>query len=539
MKKIKGNIVDIELSQIYFGELLVEEGVLVGKNKLGEVGVGGFVLPGLVDSHVHIESSMLVPQEFACLALRRGVVSVVADPHEIANVCGFRGVEYMFRNADVDWFKFYFGVPSCVPATRFETSGESLGFAEVGQLMGSEEVVSLAEVMNFPGVVNGDKDLLAKIDVALRCGKVVDGHAPGLVGADLKRYVAAGVGTDHECMSVGEAKEKIDAGMMVQIREGSAARNFDNLAPLFNGDVSKLMVCNDDAHPDDLLEGYMDERLKRGVALGYDLFDLLKVFVANPVDFYGLDVGKMRVGDKADFCVVDDLRGFNVQRTYVNGQLVYDGEVLVNPEPVEVINNFKASEVCVEDLDVELKDKLNVIDLQDGELYTVKFQFDVSKFAGAQNSIENDVLKLVVLNRYEEGVKPSVAYIRGFGFKTGAIASTVAHDSHNIVAVGTSDELLVKAINKVVGMKGGIVAVDTDVDEGIQLEVAGLMTRKSGVEVAQEYQKLNEIVKGFGSKLRAPYMSLSFMCLLVIPELKLSDKGLFDGTKFEFVDVTY
>ena len=540
------NLVDIPGRVIYPATLRVAEGRIAAIEAVpGATGPDAalpYALPGFVDAHVHVESSLLVPSEFARLALPHGTVATVSDPHEIGNVLGVAGVQYMLDNAATVPFKFCFGAPSCVPATPFETAGAEITVADIEQLFQNPKIGYLAEMMNWPGVLNRDPLVMDKIDLALRYGRPVDGHAPGLRGDDAERYASAGIATDHECFTADEARDKLAADMKILIREGSAARNFDALVELLPRYYDCLMFCSDDKHPDTLLLGHINQLVQRAVALGYSVFEVLQVACVNPVTHYKLPVGQLRPGDPADFILVDNLTDFAVQQTYLDGELVAEnGQCLVPAAPVAVVNNFHAQPVqaaqfaLAAPLDAPLTP---VIECFDGQLITSRRDLTLPTASGQlQPDLEQDILKLAVLNRYAPGVPPAVAFIKGFGLKVGALASSVGHDSHNITAVGVDDESLARAINLVVAAKGGLAAVGPDGAELVlPLPVAGLMSNQPGPEVAAAYSKLDDFAKTqLGSGLQAPFMTLSFMALLVIPSLKLSDKGLFDGEKFEFV----
>lgn len=555
------NVVDIPARIIYPATLQVAAGRVAAIEAVpgasGPDAALPYALPGFVDAHVHIESSLLVPSEFARLALPHGTVATVSDPHEIGNVLGVAGVQYMLDNAAASPFKFCFGAPSCVPATPFETAGAEITAADIEQLFQNPQIGYLAEVMNWPGVLNRDPVVTEKIDLALRYGRPVDGHAPGLRGPDAARYASAGISTDHECFTAAEARDKLAADMKILIREGSAARNFDALIELLPRYYDCLMFCSDDKHPDTLLLGHLNQLVQRAVALGYSVFEVLQVACLNPVAHYKLPVGQLRVGDPADFIVVNNLTEFAVQQTYLDGQLVAEnGQCLLPSAPVAVVNNFHAQPLELATLQAQVAARPTagagasgaaivvaptltpIIECFDGQLITARRDLSLPLLHGQmQPDPAQDVLKLVVLNRYAPGVPPAVAFIKGFGLRAGALASSVGHDSHNITAVGVDDKSLVRAINLVVAARGGLAAAGPDGAELVlPLPVAGLMSDRPGPEVAAAYSGLDEFAKTqLGSGLQAPFMTLSFMALLVIPSLKLSDKGLFDGDKFEFV----
>jgi adenine deaminase len=499
-----------------------------------------YLMPGFIDAHVHVESSMLTPSEFARAAVPHGTVGTVSDPHEIANVLGVDGVEYMIEDGQQVPFHFAFGAPSCVPATPFETSGATLGPDAVAALLDRDDVPYLSEMMNYPGAINRDEDVMAKIEAAVTRGKPVDGHAPGLRGEGVEQYAGAGIETDHECFELEEAQEKLEAGMKIAIREGSAAKNFDALIPLMDEAPERLMFCSDDKHPDSLVDGHIDALVRRALDRGYDRYDVLHAACVHPVEHYGLDVGLLREGDPADFIVVDDPDAPHVQRTYVEGELVAEeDEPLIPRTSSDIVNRFEASPVVPAAFEVEAEaEQVRVITAVDNQLMTgeeiVETPVDDDGYAVADS--ERDVLKLAVVNRYEDA-DPAVAFIQGFGLDAGALASSVAHDSHNVVAVGTSDAALARAVNAVIEERGGISAVDGDDTRVLPLPIAGLISDRPYDEVARRYTKLSRFVQDeLGSPMDAPFMTLSFMALLVIPQLKLSDQGLFDGDSFSFVD---
>jgi len=535
---IKVNLVDVVGREVFPAEVICEKGNIVSITRIDEK-VEGFLIPGLVDSHVHIESSMVTPAAFSRAAVRWGTIGTVSDPHEIANVLGRKGLDFMLKSARKVNFYFNFGVPSCVPATDFETSGARLDAKDVEELLSKDEFLYLSEMMNFPGVIYGDENVGGKLKAAQKYNKPVDGHAPGLKGDDLRKYVAAGVQTDHECSTLDEAREKAELGMEILIREGSAAKNFESLLPLLKEMPEKVMFCSDDLHPDDLVKGHINLLVKRALAKGYDLFDVLRAVTYNPVKFYKLNIGLLQKGDSADFILVDNLDDFNVLETFIGGEKVYDnGENSIPEIKEEPINSFFVNKLSLNDISVSLgRGKIKVIEALDGELLTkTVLEKPLIENNAIVSDIENDVLKLVALNRYQKS-KPSVAFIKGFNLKRGALASTVAHDSHNIIAVGTSDADILRAIELIQENKGALVAVDGHDETVLPLNIAGIMSNLPVEHTAGLYESLNHKAYDFGSKLRAPYMTLAFMSLLVIPEIKLGDKGLFDGLKFEFTDL--
>ncbi|OZV70146.1 adenine deaminase [Winogradskyella aurantia] len=537
--KLKGNVVDIVNRRIFKGEITIENGKIssVHERSCAE---SHYILPGFIDAHIHIESSMLVPSEFAKIAVKHGTVTTVSDPHEIANVLGIKGVEFMIENGKQTPFKFNFGAPSCVPATGFETSGAIIDSDDIKSLMSNPDIKYLAEFMNYPGVINKDKEVLKKIEWAKRFNKPIDGHAPGLGGTDLTKYISEGISTDHECFTYKEGLEKLQKGMKVLIREGSAAKNFEALIDLLNENHDKMMFCSDDKHPDDLLLGHIDQLCARAVAKGIDVFKILQAACVNPVKHYNLDVGLLEVGDAADCIVVEDLKDFKTLQTYIDGQLVYDkGLSKINHVQFEHLNNFNTNVKQVSDFRLESEaQQIRVIECIDGELVTNEIVENATLEDGNLVSNPNkDILKIAVVNRYTNE-KPALGFIKNFGLKEGAIASSVAHDSHNIIVVGVSDEAICKAVNLIIEHKGGICAISNEAQKIISLPVAGIMSDQNAETIGKQYAELSEMAKNLGSKLTAPYMSLSFMALLVIPSLKISDKGLFNGGAFKFVPLT-
>lgn len=539
MTTVSGQLVDIPQRKIYGVDLLMADGLIrsIVKTKSKK---GPFILPGFVDSHIHIESSMLVPSEFARMALTCGTLSTVSDPHEIANVLGTRGVYYMIENAEKLPMEILFGAPSCVPASSFETAGAILDSAAVSQLLADPRIGYLSEVMNYPGVIHRDPSLMAMIAAARKNKKPVDGHAPGLRGDALKTYISAGIQTDHESFGYEEALEKLKLGMKVIIREGSAAKNYSALSPLIKEHANHLMFCSDDKHPDDLIKGHINQLVARAVQDGYDLFDVLQMACINPRLHYPLTTGMLREGDPADFIVVDDLTDFKVNEVYFKGNLVAQhGEALFDPIAIPIENQFNASYIHADDIKLRaLSENISVIEAMDGQLITNHLHGSALIRDGyAVSDPKHDILKIVVVNRYQPS-KPAIGFISGIGIKYGAFASCVAHDSHNIVAVGADDESIVRVVNKIIDQKGGIAAALNTFVLGLELSVGGIMSHQDGKTVAKAYSLLDLFVRtDLKSPLRAPFMTLSFMALPVIPSLKMTDKGLFDGNKFEWTTV--
>ncbi|MCX6287098.1 MAG: adenine deaminase [Bacteroidetes bacterium] len=535
---VSGNIVDVVGKRIFKGRILVENGI-VKKITECDCKQDHYILPGLIDAHIHIESSMLIPSEFARLAVVHGTVATVSDPHEIANVLGVPGVRFMIENGRKVPFKFNFGASSCVPATSFETAGAKLGVKEIEELLSMKEVRYLSEMMNYPGVLYGDPEVMAKIKLAGKYGKPVDGHAPGLKGDDAARYIGAGITTDHECFSREEALDKIKCGMKILIREGSAARNFEELCSLVDEFPDMVMFCSDDKHPDDLVLGHINDIVKRALAKGLDLFNVLRACTYNPVKHYKLETGLVREGDYADFIVAGNLKDFNILETWVSGiKVAESGKTLISPVIETPFNNFNIGEVCPEGIRVKQQPgQIRVQEAYNGQLITGAIDVEPKLVDGyVVSDPGRDILKLIVKNRYFES-PAGIGFICGLGLKRGAIASCVAHDSHNIVASGTDDESIIRAINLIIHSRGGISVVDGDTAEVLPLPFAGIMTVDDGYIVAEKYRKMDKMVKALGSQLLSPFMTLSFMALLVIPSLKLSDKGLFDGRNFAFTEL--
>jgi adenine deaminase len=542
--------VDVHQQTIYPAEIVVQKGKIVSISPIPQFTnqLINYILPGFIDSHVHIESSMLVPSEFARLAVVHGTVATVSDPHEIANVCGMEGIEFMIENGRTVPFKFNFGAPSCVPATAFETAGAALDSADVEKLLRRDEIKYLSEMMNFPGVLHNDEEVMKKIAAAHRLHKPVDGHAPGLRGEMARRYIQAPpaegfgeavISTDHECFTRDEALDKLKYGMKIIIREGSAAKNFEALIDLLHDHSDMMMFCSDDKHPDSLVLGHINQLCARAVTKGIDIFKILKAACVNPVLHYKLDVGLLREGDPADFIVVKDLEKFEVVKTFINGELVAENGISnIKTSKSGLINNFSCTKKMIPDFEIPITthhSPLTVIEALDGQLITNRLSAEPTIINNLISSNpDEDILKIVVVNRYNDA-PIAKAFIKNFGLKEGALASSVAHDSHNIVAVGIDDESICNAVNLVIEHKGGVSFCDDDLEMIVPLPVAGLMSNEDGYKIAEQYSLIDKAVKDAGSTLGSPFMTLSFMALLVIPHLKLSDLGLFDGDRFEFV----
>lgn len=538
---ISGRLIDLFERRIYPANITVKDGFIDTVTEVDDAPLH-YILPGFVDAHVHIESSMLVPTAFAKISVIHGTVATVSDPHEIANVCGIEGVQYMIGNAKETPFKFFFGAPSCVPATPFETAGATIDAAGIEQLLQNEDIWYLAEMMNYPGVLHKDAEVMAKMAAAKRAGKPIDGHAPGLKGNHARDYAEAGISTDHECFELDEALGKIHWGMYCLIREGSAAKNFEALAELIRLKPHAVMFCSDDKHPDELALHHINNHVKRALAKGYDLFDVLRAACVHPVLHYNLPVGLLRPNDPADFIVVEHPGNFKILQTYIDGALVADGgKSLLQHTTPAAINNFKATPRAVKDFEINAANdepRIKVIEAIEGQLITNCIETKGRVENGfLVSDTSRDILKIAVINRYEAHAKPAIAFIKNFGLKKGALASTIAHDCHNIIAIGVDDLSLCNAVNALIAAKGGIAVADANDVDCMPLPIAGLMSDQDGDTVAMEYTKIDTKAKALGTPLHAPFMTLSFMALLVIPSLKISDKGLFDGTAFQFANL--
>jgi adenine deaminase len=537
--KVSGNIVDVVNHRIFRGSIIVLDGKITDIIE-GDSDSDVYIMPGFIDSHVHIESSMMRPAQFAKAAVTHGTVACVSDPHEIANVLGIPGVDFMIEDAQTVPFKFFFGAPSCVPATDFESSGAKIKAKDIETLLQNKHIYYLAEMMNFPGVIYNDSEVHKKIELAHRYNKPIDGHAPGLTGEHLEAYAKAGISTDHECMNSDEAYEKIEKGIKIQIREGSAAKNFDDLFEVALKMPEKVMFCSDDKHPDDLLQGHINLLFKRALEKGMNPIVAARICSYNPTKHYQLDVGLLQKGDSADFIVMDNFEDQNILFTYINGiKVAESGKSLIKvDEIINMPNIFNVLALDINDISIKAESsRIKVIEVEDGQLYT-KIGIENAKIEDGHvvSDVDNDILKMVVLNRYMPS-KPAIGFIKNMGLKSGAMASSIAHDSHNIVAVGTNDRDIIDAINAIIYEKGGISVSKNQATKTLGLPIAGLMSDKDISEVAMKYEEIHQETKMLGSSLRAPFMTLSFMSLLVIPELKLSDKGLFDGQKFELTNL--
>ncbi len=541
IQHISGTVVDIVNQRLFGGRIEVNEEGRIAAIHPESHPRPGFLLPGLVDAHVHVESSMLCPTAFARAALYHGTLAAVCDPHEIANVLGLAGVEFMLAESTRTPFHFAVGAPSCVPATPFDTAGAVLDAAAVAELLTRADISHLAEMMNVPGVLSGDSEVMAKLDAAHRWDKPVDGHAPGLRGEEMRRYLQAGISTDHECLSREEAGEKATAGLHILLRRGSAARGFQALLPVLRDYPEKCMFCTDDLHPDELLWGHIDEMVRIALAQGYSLFDVLGAASLNPVRHYGLPMGLLQVGDRADWIEVEDVQSFRVQRTVLSGCVVAEKGKARLPEmgPLSRPNHFRLQPLRAEQLALSARlGRCRVIGLRDGELYTDEMLCQPTVRGGVVVSDPSrDLLKLMVCNRYAQEGKPALALVHGLGLVAGALAASVAHDSHHLICIGSDDALMVQAANAVIDHGGGLAAVTAQGEMAVMpLPVAGLMSSESCEVAAEQYRQVTAMARFCGCRLTAPFMALSFLALPVIPALKLTDRGLFDALRFQPVD---
>ncbi len=538
METISGNIFNYRTGEFIKGTIVFNE-TIVAINEDNSVEENTFIIPGLVDSHMHIESSMLTPLEYSKVALRHGVVGAVTDPHEIANVCGINGVEFMLDNSQLSPMKIYTGAPSCVPATEHETSGAVITSEDIEELFKKNKCSHLSEMMNFPGVIYKEAEVLKKLGIAKKFNKKIDGHAPLLTGDKLRRYISEGISTEHESTSINEALEKIEEGLKIFIRESTASHGFELMHELISTHTDSIMLCTDDCHPADLENNYIDQLFRRAIKKGHSIENIIKVASINAINHYGLNIGLLRINDPADFIIIDNFTDFNIMKVVIDGKEIFDGKVLkFTNNSSTLINKFVVNNVSEEDIKVEKTGSfLNVIKAIDDSLIThkLKYRINVGKSC-VETDVNDDILKIVVVNRYKK-VKPSVGFINGFKLNRGAIGSTIAHDSHNIIVIGTSDDYIIKAINLLQESKGGLVIANKNIEHLLKLPVAGLMSNQPIETVAAEYEVLSKEVKEMGCQLKNPFITLSFMALLVIPELKIGDKGLFDVDRFEIAEL--
>lgn len=541
MREIEGNIIDIYNRKIYPGIISIANGKIVGIIQNSET-YQNFISPGFIDAHIHIESSMLTPFQFSRLAIQRGTLAILNDPHEIANVMGRDGIDFMIESSREACIKIFFAIPSCVPATPFDSAGAVISASDVEELAESGDFIALSEVMNVPGVLNSDGELGAKLEIAKRYDLKIDGHAPMLSGEALMSYIRAGITTDHECSSLAEAEEKIEKGMKILIREGSAAKNYEALKPLIATHPNELMFCTDDTHPGDMIsEGEIDKIVKKAIKDGFDLFDVLKIATINPVEYYDMPVGTLKEGDAADFIILENLESFHVLAAYIGGKEMYregKSEIIQRDKPGKepFVNHFNHTLICAEEIKKEVNGEVLAIKVVNGEIVTGKNKFKVGlELRNMESDLNRDILKIVYINRYQN-TPPQIAFVNGFGLKQGAFATSISHDSHNILAVGCKDQDIVEAVNAVIGLKGGLAVKNKDGIATLPLPIGGIMTDQRGEDVAIIYEKLNDLLKKSGCILDAPFMTLAFMSLVVIPELKIGEKGLFDFSSFSFID---
>ena len=535
--KVYGQLVDIHKRNIYPAVISIGKGKIENVERIPSA-PDIYIIPGLIDSHIHIESSMITPGAFALTAVRHGTCGVVSDPHEIANVLGTEGVEFMIEDGNKVPLNFYFGAPSCVPATDFESNGAVLDHNIISKLLGREEIKYLSEMMNYPGVINGNDEVIKKLEFAKRMSKPIDGHAPGLSGVMLRKYVQAGISTDHECSNLNEAKEKISMGMKILIREGSAAKNLNALKKLFTTDPEMIMLCSDDLHPEMLQKGHINKLIARLISEKYDLFDVIRSATINPSKHYNLNAGLLRKGDSADFILVDSPETMNVHETWIKGEKVFaDGKILFSYDAGSGINKFNCRSIKEHDIKIKSNNgDIRIIIATDGELLTRETRITFGSSEYINPDINRDILKIVVKDRYKD-LPPAVGFIKGFGLKRGAFASCIAHDSHNIISIGTNDKDIVTFINEIIRLHGGLAVSSGKTVNSLELNIGGIMTTRSCNEIALDYDNLNQLVNSFGCTMKAPFMTLSFMALLVIPDLKIGDQGLFDVNKFELVSL--
>ncbi len=535
MALVRGNLLNVSTEEVYGAEITYLNGIITCV-KAVHGNYKGLILPGFIDAHIHIESSLLTPSRFAEAVVPHGTTSIVADPHEIANVMGLNGINYMVNDASTVPLKVYLTAPSCVPATPFETSGGVISEYEIEKLLEDKNVVALGEMMNFPGVINEDQNVIAKLKAAKRIGKPVDGHAPLLSGSELCKYIMSGISTDHECTTKKEALEKRRLGMKLMLREGSSAKNLKELAS-----IGGYFIVSDDKDPGDLLQGHVDGMLRKAFEYGIDPIEALKMVTLNPGEHYNLNTGNIVPGKAADLIFIDNLKDLNIEKVIVDGNLVaQNGRPLFDVKPKEIPSTFKLKPKNHSNFDVpgkKSKETVRVIEMLEDQLITHESSAVLKLVDGnLKSDLGNDILKIAVVERYGNE-RISNAFIKGFGLKDGAIASSVAHDSHNIITVGTNSQDMTKAVNTVLRNKGGLAAVSKDIFYELELPVAGLMSTKSALEVSSDLKILHDAVLDMGSKLKSPFMSMSFMTLLVIPKLKISDMGLFDVEKFDFVEL--
>lgn len=541
-----GRIVNVFTSEIEEASIAVDQGVIVGIGDYeGEEWIdlkGKYVVPGLIDSHVHIESSMTTPKAISEALLKHGVTTIIADPHEIANVKGIEGIEFMLKESADTPVDMYFMLPSCVPSGDFETAGAVLSAKELGKLMDEEKVLGLGELMNYPGLLAGEEEVLKKINLAEE--KIIDGHGPGLMGKDLNAYILAGVKTDHECSTKEEMEDRLRRGMIVQIREGSATQNIEALIPVVNKDnLSRIVFCTDDRDAEDLLtKGSIDNNIRKSVSLGLDPLDGVKMATINPALIYGLkNKGAIAPGYEATFFTVDSLEEFNIQDLFVEGKsIVSDGELKEKVfQGKDSIHSF-GNTVCLPELkkkDLEIKitgEKANVIQLVDQNITTIRVREKVGEI-GDIFVPTKEYSKVAVIERHNATGNKGLGILKGYGITKGAVAQTVAHDSHNLICIGDNDDDMYLAIREIEKMGGGQVVVsEGKILAEMPLAIGGIMSEHSLSEVAEAQKKMFEATKQLKINSGvAPFVTLSFMSLAVIPEVKLTDMGLIDTVNFK------
>ena len=536
--KIKSNIVNVITDEIYPAEVEIKEGHIKRVTQLNRK-QDTTMIPGLIDSHIHIESSMLVPTRFAQTALKHGTTSVITDPHEIANVMGIEGINYMINDSKNTPLNFYFTVPSCVPSTKYETNGATLDSKITDELLSQKDFIGLSEVMDYHAVLNDEEEITKKIESAKKYNKTIDGHAPLLRSTKLQKYISAGITTDHESVTKEEVIEKKRLGMKIMIREGSESKtlkDFINLKPDF--------IVTDDLKAEELVKGHLNTIIEKAVKLGYDIQEILKLVTINPAQHYQLNTGSITPGRKADLVILDNLEDFNIKEVISSGIRAYkNNKLLINPQPQPLTTKINVKNKTAEDFEILTHNKnttkalVNIIKVTDNQIVTDNITREVKvKDGKIQTNTKDDTLKISVVERYGH-TTTYTALITGFGLTDGAISSSVAHDSHNIITIGTNSQLMAKATNEVIDNNGGLAAVNNNQTISLKLEVAGLMTKDNAEKVAQKSSQINEYTKTLGSKLTNPFSTLSFMALPVVPALKITDKGLFNVDENKFIPV--
>lgn len=544
------NIVNVLSEEIHEADIAIADGIIagIGENYHGEKEIninGAFVTPSFIDGHVHLESSMMLPKEFAKAVLPAGTTTVIIDPHEIANVFGLHGISFMHeavKNLPMD---VYTMLPSCVPATPFETSGFDLNSYDLSLLIDKPWVLGIAEMMNFPGVLNLDKNVMAKLELAKQKDKRIDGHAPMLSNKDLCAYIASGVKSDHECTTPNEAIEKLRLGMYLMIREGTAAKDLNALIPVLkNCNTRKCLFVTDDRHPSDLKE-HINGMVRRSVEAGVDPIKAVQCASLNTAEYFGLkDLGAVAPGYKADLLILPDLKTFKPDMVIKGGKTVYEnGGLTVNFEEAEVPSvrgSVNVKWIEKDDFRINaLSDTTRTIEIIPHQLVT---KSTISKIkvenGNAVSNVDTDTLKICVIERHRATGNIGKGFVKGFNIKNGAIASTVAHDSHNMIVVGTNDEDMYIAAVELVKTQGGKVVVSNgQVLSKLPLPIAGLMSNEKFEYVVDKCEELNNAAHSIGCTLEDPFMTMGFLSLPVIPELKITDKGIFDTTKFDFVNI--